>query len=143
MIAVPLYKPEAIFRAWPIMTKGIERVLEFSTGDEDLTLILNRALAGELLIWFVVKDGEYQGFTTSLIRSVGTNPIYKYLVFNHTFKLPQVDQEEFLTTCLDTVEKFAKSNGCNSLKIYSIRPLKKMVKKYGFEPSYVEYVKEI
>lgn len=144
MQLIPLYKPEALLNAWPTLTKGLERVLEFSNGDDDLTRILNQALGGELLVWMVMDDSNrYVGFTTTCIRTVGTQPVYKYLVFDHTYKVPGADFESFIGTFFGPISDFAKRQGCTSLKLYSLRPLKKMVAAYGFKPSYTEYVKEL
>lgn len=144
MRVIPLYNPEAILKAWPLLTPGLERVLEFSNGDDDLTLVLNEALAGHLLIWLVLDDGGvYSGFTTTCIRVSGTHPPHKYLVFNHTYKHPKADFHKFIEAILEITTEFAEKQGCDSMRLYSLRPLEKMVKAFGFKPSYVEYVKEL
>lgn len=143
MQVIPLYKPEAVFKALPLISSGIERVLEFSKGDEDLTQVFNRALAGELLIWLVLDKGNYCGFSTTSVNVIGTNPVTKYVVVNHTYKCKEVEQKSFLEALDKTLTSYAKEHQCSSMRIFSTRALRKMVANYGYKPSFTEYIKEI
>lgn len=143
MQVIPLYNLEAVFKSWPLISSGLERVLEFSKGDEDLAHVLNRALAGELLIWLVLDKGSYCGFSTTCFNVVGTNPVNKYVVVNHTYKLKIVEQQPFLEALDATLTAFAKEHSCNSMRIFSTRALRKMVANYGYTPTFTEYVKEL
>lgn len=132
---------EAFFKAWPIISKGVDRVLSFSN-DTDVTTVMNEILAGSMLLWLVFVDGVYTGFVTTNFRDIGTNPPKKILWINHVFKKPGVTAD-IHPLVIGELEKFAKRKECTELRFMSVRPIQKVADSLGFKPSYTEYRKEL
>jgi hypothetical protein len=141
---VPLYKPEAIFRAWPVVADGVQEILNVSV-NEDFTRILNAILAGDLLLWLMFLNGKYVGFVCTSIEVVPTNPITRTLWINHAYKLPGIRrQSDYHTSVLSQAHvafmKFARENDCDYIAFKTTRAdLGKRATGLGFEATYTEY----
>lgn len=138
-----LYKAESekILNCWDTITKGLESVIEFTTGDMSLAKILNELLSGELLLWLGFVDGKYRGFVT--VRKDMNINARNFLSIIHLFIKPDTDKEIFLNG-LSNLKQFAKEQGCQAIRFWSLRDgWKRKLIPMGFKQTYIEYTLEL
>jgi len=136
-----VYDPGAVLKAWPFVSSGVERILDNAGTDTSMDKILNDLLNGSLLLWMMFIDGAYSGFATTRITS--TPPYGKSLWIVHTYKKMKVPTE-WMMKALEEIERFAQSQGCTNIRFYALpKPWQEKMKAAGYEPGYVEFVKEI
>jgi hypothetical protein len=136
-----VYDGAAIIKAWPVITEGIEIMLENAGSDTSMDKIFNDLMAGRLLLWIALLDGAYMGFVTTQV--VELPPTKKHLWIVHaykTIKTPTV----WMMRAYEELERFAVAHKCNSVRFYGLR--KKWQERFlplGFKEGYVEFAKEL
>lgn len=139
---IPLYEPTAIIKNWRFFIEGIEKIMLHGDDDVSEATILNRLLAGQLLLWICFLDGKYCGFVTTKIDEVPLGKKYLWIV--HLYLTPHTPKDVFLNG-MEQIEEFAKKYNCDKLKFYTSRdkPFAKRLSELGWHTSYTEFVKEI
>lgn len=135
-----VYDAVALVNTWPVISGGIEVMLENAGSDTSKDKIFNDLMAGRLLLWLALLDGVYVGFVTTQV--VDLPPGKKALWIVHAFKTIKTPTV-WLLQAYKTLEEFAASRSCNSIRFYGLR--KKWQEKFlamGYSEGYVEYVKE-
>jgi len=116
-------------------------MLENSGSDTSMDKIYNELMAGKLLLWIGLLDGEYVGFVTT--RVVDTPPDKRHLWIVHAYKSIKTPTE-WLLLAYEMLEKFAVSRQCDSIRFYGIR--RKWMERFsalGFKEGYVELIKSL
>jgi len=136
-----VYDAAAIMRAWPVISGGLEIMLENSGSDTSLDKIYNDIMAGRLLLWVGMLDGEYAGFVTTQI--VDLPPTKKHLWIVHAYKMVATPTM-WLLQAYQRLEEFAKVRGCDSIRFYGLaKPWQNKFLALGFHLGYQEFVKEL
>ena len=136
-----VYEANAIITTWKVISQGIEVMLENAGTDTSMDKIFNDLMAGRLLLWIALLDGEYMGFVTTQI--VELPPTKKALWIVHAYKTVKTPTV-WLMRAYQKLEEFAASRKCNSIRFYGLR--KKWQEKFlalGYKEGYVEFVKEL
>jgi len=136
-----VYMPDAIIRSWPVITEGLEVMLENSGSDTSMDKIFNELMAGQLLLWVGMLDGEYVGFVTT--KTIPVPPNKKHLWIVHAYKTVKTPTVWLMRT-YQMLEDFAVKQHCSSVRFYGLR--KKWQDKFlalGYSEGYIEFVKEL
>src|SRR3990167_783189 len=143
---VPLYNTNAVLKNWHHFSEGLEMVLAHTIGNTNLTVVLNEALAGELLLWIGFLDGIYCGFVTTKIEQAVLKDIAgvkKFLSVIHLYIKKGTDKQIFIDW-FNLLNDFAKRMKCDELRMWSPRDgWEKKLDKLGWNKTYVEYVLEV
>jgi hypothetical protein len=136
-----VYDAQAIMKAWPVITQGLEIMLENAGSDTSMDKIFNDLMAGRLLLWIGMLDGEYMGFVTTQIMDVPPDKRHLWIVHAYkTIKTPTV----WLMRAYERLEDFGRKQKCNSVRFYGLR--KKWMDKFilmGYREGYVELVRDL
>ena len=136
-----VYDAQAIMKAWPVITQGLEIMLENAGSDTNMDKIFNDLMAGRLLLWIGTLDGEYMGFVTTQI--VDVPPDKRHLWIVHAQKNVRIPTA-WLILAYNTLEKFAIQQHCDSIRFYGLRrPWQDKFLQNGFHLGYQEFVKEL
>ena len=136
---IPLYEIEAVLNSWHYLQKGVERILEFADGEANLTKIYNDIVAGKLLLWIGLLDGEYCGFlTTKFDNSVFGR---KSLWIVHAFIKTGTDSNVFMEGFKE-IKDFARQFNCDIMQFYTKRDVafERKLKKLGWKASYTDFI---
>lgn len=138
---VPLYDLQAVLNTWKYYVPGVEAILNNSGNDTNLEKIYNDVMSGKLLLWVGFVNGAYAGFVTTSFHIVPMKGKFLWIV--HTYKKIKVSST-FLLRGLLYLEGFAKDAGCRGIKFYAKeKPWQEKLVRIGYEPGYVEYIKNI
>lgn len=136
-----LYDTDAVLLSWPTLVPGLEKILDSSGEDTNLTKILNDLLSGKLLLWMGFIDEEPIGFVTTSFQQIPMGPKYLWIV--HAFKKVRVPSQ-YLLDCFGSLEEFAKEQKCKFIKFYGLRrSWQEKMLAAGFEEGYVEYILDL
>lgn len=141
-MVIPLYTPEAIFKAWERIYRDIDVLLKYVDETDDQAAILNDALSGKCLIWLLFVDGVYIGFAITQFQMNMTDPPTQDLLVRGLYKVKGC-KENFLEILDGKLVEFAKEQECRAIKFYSRRAVEKIATPLGFKPGLVEYKKEV
>lgn len=139
---IPLYNPQAVWANWSQITKGMEEILKYQTGDTNLEKIFNDCLSGNLLIWVGYEGDEYKGFCTTRIDNIPT--VGRFLSIVHVFTEPGL-LGSVIPKCMERLSIFAKENGCIRYRMWTIRDkaFNKILEPEGWKQGYTEFIKEV
>ena len=136
-----VYDPEAIIKSWPVITHGLEVMLENAGSDTSMDKIFNDLMAGRLLLWVAMLNGEYVGFVTTQV--VDVPPRVKHLWVVHAFKAIKTPTI-WLLRAYEMLEEFAVSRQCKSVRFYAkSRPWQSKFLDNGYHIGYLEFVKPL
>jgi hypothetical protein len=126
---------------WPRISDGLQEVLRYANGDDDLARIMKAVLAGELVIWAV--NEELDGFITTRLQGIDTCPPQRHLIVDHAWCGGEVQPLTFSGTVHRFLEEYAVKLGCCRIKTYTVRDMAAWMAEWNFSPSYSEYTKEV
>ena len=136
---IPLYEIEAVLNSWHYLQKGVERILEFAGSDTSLAKIYNDIVAGKLLLWIALLDGEYCGFATTRFD----NSVFgrKALWIVHTFIKSGLNPDIFMEGFKE-MKDYGRQFNCDILQFYTRRSMafERKLTKLGWETSYTEFI---
>lgn len=136
---IPLYEIEAVLNSWHYFQKGVERILEFAGSDTSLAKIYNDIVAGKLLLWIALLDGEYCGFATTRFD----NSVFgrKALWIVHTFIKTGIDSNIFIEGFKE-MKDYGRQFNCDIIQFYTKRSIafERKLEKLGWETSYTEFI---
>lgn len=138
MKILPLLK-EQVPEYWPFLLNGFKEVLLYSNRDDSLSNILSSALNGSLIIWIGIQEEKLVGLLTTRYRREPDN----CLIIDHAWQSQQFKPFSFTEQVFKEMEEYAKKLECKCIRTYSLRNIEKYCKKYGYKPSYTEYIKEL
>lgn len=139
---IPITNGKAFFEAWPVVSQGVERVLQFAVDSHDMSGVMNEILSGNLQLWLVFDGGKYIGFFTTALRTSVSTPPIKHLLIAHLFR-KKGGPSNFIEEIDEQLSKYAKDMGCTEMRFLSSRAFDKLIKPLGFTPAYTEYRKEL
>ena len=127
---------------WPLVHFLIAEALVYSGKYANANDIKKLLLSGEnqLFLIFGSEDEESNKVYGVVTTRIFKNPNYKELQgLICTGKKMHLWEERLI----NTLESFAKVNGCKKLKAYMRPGYKKIMKKYGYKSRHIEFEKEI
>lgn len=139
---IPLYDTKAIVKVWKIISEGVREVIAHSLDDISLERVYNEVLSGELLLWTALIDDDQVGFVITKVRDI---PFGKRLFVIHNIYLRKPLPGAMFMRGLSILEEYAKSQGCDSLRFYSLRgrALLRKLRRHGWREGYQELVKTL
>lgn len=140
MKLVPVYDPQGLFRVWPVMTVGVEKIASIGH-DCSVEYVFNELCAGRMLAWIVADNDAYWGFAITQI--INTPPKGRYLLLYQVFVKPGC--RNVLEECGPTIENYARENQCTSISMYTRREVgfERRLTSMGWEKGLVEFRKEL
>ena len=116
----------------PAVERHLAKSLEMTQGREDITSVWQRVISGEYHLWmFFDENNAAEG---ALITRFEIYPLKRIL--NLMF-IGGENIEAWHEELLETLERFAKENGCDGLEIVGRYGWKKFLKKFGWEASFI------
>jgi hypothetical protein len=145
MKLMPVYDIKALLNLWPLLSKDVEQVLIYSTGDTSLTKVFNDLYSAKLLLWCLFTDNKYCGFITTQINEVPfKDKKERSLWLPHLFLKKGTNKEEFLNG-IEQIKEFAKKRNCSTLRFWSRRDkgFSKRMQPLGWRHGYQEFIYDI
>lgn len=130
---------ELLNRYWPHLLPGFQKVLEYTTGDESISTIMQGLVNQNMIcwVWEGTEGRVIDGFSTTNFK----DELEKVLVIHHSWVHPDVQPLSLTAKTHEFLEGYAKELDCSKIKVYSLRDISRWMKHYGFHPTYVEYEK--
>jgi len=141
LLLYPIYNPRGVINSFPLISKGLTRILDFTYKDTSMTKVLNDILSGDLLLWIIYVNHEYVGFLTTKIEDIpdgGRNLWIVHLYANNIDKTIILEGYKRL-------EQFAKEHKCNTMRFLTMRDeaFERRLADIGFKKGYTEFIKDI
>lgn len=139
---MPITTMQGIINGWPVISKGMEKVLGYSNGNETMENIFNEITSGQSFLWIVFIDSKYVGFFTTMINQPLNGD--RYLIIKSMYSKNPVDKEIY-TDVLNKIEEMAKKAECKRISFYTLREdaFERKLATFGFKKGYVEFIKEV
>lgn len=141
MKIISLYDTVAIAKNWSFFIDGVKAILKHSAKDTNFTTIYNDLLGQKIFMWVIFIDNVYSGFFTAKFRYIPDGDGIMTVI--QCFLKPTVPKE-ILGKVSEHINEIAKKANCKYIKCYSLRTgMEKRIKAFGFNPSYLEFIKEV
>jgi len=135
----PLLAIRELIEWWPILEPDFVDLMQYGFDDDDTNNILQRAAAGQLIIWVALKDGKYIGFVTTKAyyqRYQGED--VKVLFLNHVYQRDKNHGALYAATA-EFFKDYAKRSGCKLIKGLTARNVERYMNRIGFTKTYTEF----
>ncbi len=141
LLLYPIYNPRGVINVFPLISKGLKRILDFTYKDTSMTKVLNDILSGELLLWVIYCDHEYKGFMTTKIENIPEGGKNLWIVHLYARDL----NKDIILDGYKRIEKFAKEQNCDTIRFLTMReePFERRLSDIGFRKGYTEFIKDI
>ena len=134
--------PSKVEDIWPLVHFMIAEALVYSGRYAEAEDIKQLLLSGDnqLFLVFGSEEGETNKVYGVITTRIFENPNFKELQgLICTGKKMNLWEEKLI----NTLEKFAKVNGCKKVKAYMRPGYKKVMTKFGYKSRHVEFEKEL
>lgn len=134
--------PKVLLDKFGYFIEGLESILKYTHGDSTLSGIFEKVLGGQYHLWVAFYDNTYAGLMTTRFEDIPQGK--KFLTIMHVYTKPNIPQDMWIQGYKE-VENLAKKYGCNALRMWTEREkgFTRKLKKDGWKPMYVEFVKEV
>lgn len=141
LMLYPVYNPRGVINAFPLISKGLEKILSFTYKDTSMTKILNDILSGELLLWVIYYNHEYRGFMTTKIEDIPDSGKNLWIV--HLFA-KNLDKSVIIDGAKQ-IERYAKEWKCQTIRFLTMRDeaFERRLEGIGFKKGYTEFIKDV
>lgn len=138
---IHLYDTTAIAKNWHFFVEGVEKVLDHSEKDMNITFVYNNLMAGRWYMFTVFNNNKYVGFF--IVKEDSTPFGERNVIVVQCYLKPGTDKNIF-GEVVKECEELAKKSKCQKVKCYSLRKgMEKFVKPFGYKTGYIEYYKEV
>lgn len=133
-----LLRPEEVLEHWSTIKPHIDAALEHSAGEMTTFQLFQKAIAGQVHVWAVVREGSLHTVVTT-----------RFLTFDNTKSLQvltcggKIDDWDAWIEHHHLFEKFGKDNDCNSIQIWGRKAWGRRLKCKNYKPLYYVYSMEI
>jgi len=139
---MPITSMQGIINAWPVISKGMEKVLGYNNGDDTMESVFNEIVSRQCFLWIVFMDNKYIGFFTTKINQPLNGD--RYLIINSIYSKESTDKESHIKV-LNKIEEIAKKAGCKRISMYTLRDkaFNRILAPFGWKQGYQELIKEV
>ena len=139
---MPVTTMQGIINAWPVISKGMEKVMGYNNGNETMESVFNEITSGQCSLWIAFMDNKYIGFFTIIIKQPLNGD--RYLLIHSIYSKKPVSKESWITG-LNKIEEIAKKAGCKRISMYTLRDkaFNRKLAPFGWKQGYVEFIKEV
>lgn len=134
---------EIVYNVWPQVVKTMSKSVETSGGKFLMQDIL-RGIEHDIYVLWVVLDHQAAPGQDQVIASLTTRiigyPNKRALALDW---IGGKRMKEWLPIAQDTMQRYAKDNGCTHLEGYGRKAWGRWLQKYGWEPDYIAYRMEL
>lgn len=130
--------PQVVDVVWPQAKDMLEKAVETTFGVYDINSIYSGLESGEYLLWLVTDE-------TKPIAAITTR-ICQYPSGKRGLAMDWIGGErmaEWLPMAQETIQRYAKDNGCTHLEGYGRKAWGRALQRFGWKPDYIAYKMEL
>ena len=138
MIELAAIPKESVGIMWPVIEPGIEKMLANGLGILSKTDVMDQAIAGETLLFILVKDTELKPLATFVCYvAIGERKVFEVnMVWGKSM-------DEWFDTACDGLLKVALELKCDMVAITGRRGWVRQLRSRGFSEKLVTLIKEL
>lgn len=133
MIQVSMVPTEYVDTCWSKIQSYVDDAVEATEGRYSAEELYAMAKDTRNNLWVAFDDSGYKGF---VLTSINTYPQRKILAMNFC---GGVEFKTWKTPIIDTLKKYAKDFGCDSLEAYGRKGWAKILKDEGYKSKFVTF----
>jgi len=126
--------PQVVDVVWPQVKEMLERAVETTFGVYDIDSIYSGLRTGEYVLWVVMDE-------TEPVAAITTR-VCQYPSGKRGLAMDWIGGKrmaEWLPMAQETIQRYAKDNGCTHLEGYGRKAWGRALQKFGWKPDYIAY----
>ena len=133
MIEVSLVPTEYVNTCWGKIESFVNDAVEATEGRNTAEDLYQMASNADNTLWIAYDESEFKGF---VLTSINTYPYRKILAMNFC---GGKEFNSWKTPIIDTLKRFAKDVGCDSIEAYGRKGWEKILKEEGYKSKFVTF----
>ena len=133
MIEVSIVPAEYVNTCWEKIELFVNDAVEATEGRNTVEDLYQMANNAENTLWIAYDESEFKGF---VLTSINTYPHRKILAMNFC---GGKEFSSWKTPIIDTLKRFAKELGCDSIEAYGRKGWEKILKEEGYKSKIVNF----
>lgn len=123
--------PDNVGAAWPMFKEYADRVLPLTKKRRCATKFLFDLMSGMEMLWVVMSESKIVGFCTSAIT------VYDGVKMLQVRMLGGDRFSEWIDDMHESLEKFARENGCDGMELIGRRGWVRKLDRFGWREAFV------